>query len=146
VEVQVQFKPPRQALFEDAGGRPNYLRFRLQPTSAIALAARVKNVGKEFVGQQLELYASEDLSGEEAPYDRLLGDAMTGDGSLFTGLEAVEAAWTAVDDILVNHPRVVAYKPGTWGPPEADALISADGGWQAPVPEDGGGKTAKKGT
>jgi glucose-6-phosphate 1-dehydrogenase len=144
VEVQIQFKPPQQALFEDAGGRPNYLRFRLQPTSAIALAARVKNVGKEFVGQQRELYACEDLSGEEAPYDRLLGDAMIGDGSLFTSLESVEAAWSAVDAILVDHPAVVSYAPGTWGPQEADALIADDGGWQAPVPENGCGPTAKK--
>ncbi len=146
VEVQIQFKPPAQALFEDAGGRPNYLRFRLQPTSAIALAARVKDVGKKFVGQQRELYACEDLSGEEAPYDRLLGDAMAGDGSLFTSLEAVEAAWTAVDDILVNHPKAVAYEPGTWGPAQADALVAADGGWQAPAPENGSGDTPKKGT
>ena len=137
VEVQIQFKPPAQALFEDAGGRPNYLRFRLQPTSSIALAARVKNVGKEFVGQQRELYACEDLGGEEAPYDRLLGDAMAGDGSLFTSLESVEAAWTAVDDVLANHPKVVAYPPGTWGPKEADALIAGDGGWQDPAPENG---------
>jgi glucose-6-phosphate 1-dehydrogenase len=139
VEVQIQFKPPRQALFEDAGERPNYLRFRLQPTSSIALAARVKDVGKKFVGQQRELYACEDLAGEEAPYDRLLGDAMAGDASLFTSLEAVEAAWTAVDDILVNHPKVVAYAPGSWGPKEADALIAKDGGWQAPNPEAGCG-------
>ena len=144
VEVQIQFKPPQQALFEDAGDRPNYLRFRLQPTSSIALAARVKNVGKKFVGQQRELYACEDLAGEEAPYDRLLGDAMAGDGSLFTGLDAVEAAWTAVDDILVNHPKAVAYKPGTWGPAEADALIAKDGGWQAPTPEDGCGGNRRK--
>jgi glucose-6-phosphate 1-dehydrogenase len=144
VEVQIQFKPPAQALFEDAGGRPNYLRFRLQPTSSIALAARAKNVGKQFVGQQRELYACEDLSGEEAPYDRLLGDAMAGDGSLFTSLESVEAAWTAVDDILVNHPKVVAYQPGSWGPAEADALIADDGGWQAPMPESGCGDNKKK--
>ena len=134
VEVQIQFKPPKQALFEDAGGRPNYLRFRLQPTSSIALAARVKDVGKKFVGEQRELYACEDLSGEEAPYDRLLGDAMAGDGSLFARLESVEAAWTAVDAILVDHPRVVSYAPGTWGPPEADALVADAGGWQDRCP------------
>jgi glucose-6-phosphate 1-dehydrogenase len=138
VEVQVQFKPPRQALFDDAGeGRANYLRFLLQPKSAIALAARVKHVGKSFVGEQRELLVCEDLTGEEAPYDRLLGDAMRGDGSLFTSLESVEAAWAAVDDILVDHPPVVAYTRGTWGPREADALVAADGGWQAPNPEQG---------
>ncbi len=144
VEVQIQFKPPQRALFEDAGDRPNYLRFRLQPTSSIALAARVKNVGKKFVGQQRELYVCEDLAGEEAPYDRLLGDAMAGDGSLFTSLDAVEAAWTAVDDILVNHPKVVAYKPGTWGPAEAGALVAGDGGWQAPTPEEACGGNRRK--
>jgi glucose-6-phosphate 1-dehydrogenase len=144
VEVQIQFKPPKQALFEDAGERPNYLRFRLQPTSSIALAARVKNVGKKFVGEQRELYACEDLRGEEAPYDRLLGDAMAGDPSLFTGLDAVEAAWTAVDDILVKHPKAIAYKPGSWGPAEADALIADDGGWQAPNPEEACGGHRKR--
>jgi glucose-6-phosphate 1-dehydrogenase len=146
VEVQIQFKPPQQALFEDAGGRPNYLRLRLQPTSSIALAARVKDIGKRFVGQQRELYVCEDLRGEEAPYDRLLGDAMAGDGSLFTSLAAVEAAWTAVDDVLVNHPKAVAYPAGTWGPAQADALVAADGGWHNPVPENGcadDGKAAK---
>jgi len=144
VEVQIQFKPPARALFEDAGGRPNYLRFRLQPTSSIALAARVKDVGKRFVGQQRELYACESLAGEEAPYDRLLGDAMAGDASLFTSLEAVEAAWTAVDAILVDHPKALPYQPGTWGPAAADALIAADGGWQAPVPEQGCGSERQK--
>ena len=144
VEVQIQFKPPAQALFEDAGGRPNYLRFRLQPTSSIALAARVKDVGKDFVGQQRELYACESLAGEEAPYDRLLGDAMAGDASLFTSLEAVEAAWTAVDAILVDHPKALPYPPGTWGPAAADALIAGDGGWQAPVPEQGCGSERQK--
>ena len=146
VEVQIQFKPPRQALFDDAGGRPNYLRFRLQPTSSIALAARVKDVGKEFVGQQRELYACEDLSGEEAPYDRLLGDAMAGDGSLFTSLESVEAAWTAVDGILTDHSRVAPYAPGSWGPADADALIAADGGWRNPVPETGCADDTRKAT
>jgi glucose-6-phosphate 1-dehydrogenase len=135
VEVQIQFKPPAHALFEDAGDRPNYLRFRLQPSSSIALAARVKDVGKAFVGTQRELYACDDLAGEEAPYDRLLGDAMAGDRSLFTSPRAVEAAWTAVDDVLVHHPKVIAYAPGTWGPKEADALIAGDACWKAPQPE-----------
>ena len=146
VEVQIQFKPPKQALFEDAGQRPNYLRLRLQPTSSIALAARVKDVGKKFVGRQRELYACEDLRGEEAPYDRLLGDAMAGDPSLFTSLASVEAAWTAVDAILVDHPQVVMYAPGTWGPQAADALVAGNGGWQAPLPDQGCAAAAMEAT
>jgi glucose-6-phosphate 1-dehydrogenase len=138
VEVRVQFKPPAQALFEDAAeaaAQPNYLRLRVQPTSTIALAARVKEVGKAFVGEQRELVLQADLRDEEAPYDRLLGDAMHGDAALFTSMAAVEAAWTVVDGILAHHPAVVPYVPGTWGPGAADALAADLGGWQAPAPE-----------
>jgi glucose-6-phosphate 1-dehydrogenase len=56
--------------------RSNYLRFRLSPNSAIALAARVKLAGEEFIGEERELYLSEEQPGEETPYERLLGDAM----------------------------------------------------------------------
>ena len=75
-------KPPPQRLFADsvpADGRANYVRFRLSPASSIALAARVKHTGKEFIGEQRELYLCEDRPGEELPYERLLGDAMVGD-------------------------------------------------------------------
>jgi glucose-6-phosphate 1-dehydrogenase len=74
-EVLVQLKPPPQRLFADsapAAGRANYVRFQLAPTSAVALAARVKSAGKEFVGEQGELYLLEEEPGEEKPYERLL--------------------------------------------------------------------------
>ena len=139
VEVLVQLKPPPQTLFDDAHpmeGRANYLRFRLQPASAIALAARVKRVGKEFVGDQRELYLCDDVSNEESPYERLLGDAMAGDGAVFTRQDAVEAAWAVVDPVLSEHHPALPYAPGTWGPSAADALIARDGGWHNPVPEE----------
>ena len=135
-EVVVQLKPPPQRLFTDsapADGRANYLRFRISPNSAVALAARVKRVGKEFVGHQRELFLVDHQPGEEAPYERLLTDAMAGDGALFTREDAVEAAWAVVDRVLKTHRAVRPYKPGTWGPKEADALIAADGGWHNPV-------------
>ena len=134
-EVIVQLKPPPQRLFEDsapAAGLANYLRFRLSPNSAVALAARVKRAGKQFVGEQRELYLVDEQPGEEAPYERLLGDAMAGNGALFTREDAVEAAWAVVDPVLTKHHRVKPYKRGSWGPKEADALIAADGGWHNP--------------
>ena len=118
-------------------GRANYLRFRLSPNSAVALAARVKHAGKEFVGDQRELYLLDEQSGAESPYERLLSDAMAGNGALFTREDAVEAAWVAVDPVLVDHHRVHSYKPGSWGPKQADALIAADGRWHNPVPVKG---------
>lgn len=136
-EVLVELKPPPQRLFADSApitGRNNYLRFRLSPESAIALAARVKRAGKEFVGNQRELYLiEEEQPGEETPYERLLEDAMAGDGALFTREDAVEAAWTVVEPVLKSHYRSLLYKPGSWGPKEADLLIARDGrSWQQP--------------
>jgi len=134
-EVLVELKPPPQKLFVDAAaaaGQGNYLRFRISPNAAIALAARVKLAGEEFIGEQRELYLLEQNPGEEAPYERLLGDAMKGDGGLFTREDAVEAAWMVVDRVLKHHPRVRTYKRGTWGPKQADGLIEVDGGWHNP--------------
>jgi glucose-6-phosphate 1-dehydrogenase len=134
-EILVELKPPPQRLFADAvplNGRSNYVRFRLSPNSAVALAARVKLAGKDFVGEQRELYLSEERPGGETPYERLLGDAMAGDGALFTREDAVEAAWAVVDPVLKTHHRVRPYKRHTWGPKEADAIIAADGGWHNP--------------
>jgi glucose-6-phosphate 1-dehydrogenase len=134
-EILVELKPPPQKLFADAAvapGQSNYLRFRASPDAAIALAARVKLAGEEFIGEQRELYLLEQQAGEETPYERLLGDAMKGDGGLFTREDAVEAAWVVVDQVLKHHPRVRPYKRGTWGPKQADALIAADGGWHNP--------------
>ncbi len=141
-EVLVELKPPPQRLFADSApttGLANYLRFRLSPNSAIALAARVKLAGKEFVGDQRELYLFEERPGEEAPYERLLGDAMAGDGALFTREDAVEAAWAVVDPVLKTHHRARPYKRGTWGPKEANAIIAPDGGWHNPKPEEASG-------
>ena len=138
VEVLVQLKPPPQRLFDDSSplaGRANYIRFKLQPASAIALAARVKLPGRAFVGDQRELYLCENAPHEDSTYERLLGDAMAGDGALFTSQDAVEAAWAVVDPVLANHHAALPYPPATWGPQAADDLIAADGEWHNPTPE-----------
>jgi len=135
-EVLVELKAPPQKLFADAAaaadGHGNYLRFRLSPNAEIGLAARVKLAGEEFIGEQRELYLLEQQAGEETPYERLLGDAMKGDGSLFTREDAVEAAWAVVDQVLKHHPRVRPYRRGTWGPKQANALIAPGGSWHNP--------------
>jgi glucose-6-phosphate 1-dehydrogenase len=134
-EVLVELKAPPQKLFADAVASKcegNYLRFRLSPNAEIGLAARVKLPGEEFVGQQRELYLLEQQAGEETPYERLLGDAMKGDGALFTREDAVEAAWEVVNQVLKHHHKVRPYKPGTWGPKQADALIAESGCWHNP--------------
>jgi glucose-6-phosphate 1-dehydrogenase len=135
-EVVVELKPPPQQLFADSAptrGRANYIRFRFAPDAAIALAARVKRVGEEYVGDQRELLLVDNQPNEEGPYERLLGGALAGDGALFTREDAVEAAWAVVDPVLAKHHRVHPYKPGTWGPKQADKLIAPDGRWHNPT-------------
>ena len=136
-EVIVELKAAPQRLFADSiavDGVANYFRFRLSPNSALALAARVKRAGEDFIGDQRELYLSEQQPGEETPYERLLGDAMAGDGALFTRQDAIEAAWAVVEPVLTKHHRVRPYKRRTWGPKDADKLI-ADGKWHNPDPD-----------
>ncbi|MBP6813755.1 MAG: glucose-6-phosphate dehydrogenase [Burkholderiaceae bacterium] len=135
-EVLVQLKPPAQRLFADsvpAAGRANHVRFRLSPTASIALAARVKRSGKDFVGDQRELYLCENRPGEPLPYERLLSDAMLGDQTLFTDQAALESSWAVVDPVLSDHPPALRYAAGSWGPAQADALIALDGGWHNPA-------------
>ena len=139
-EVIVQLKPPPQRLFADSAphdGLANYLRFRLSPNSAVALAARVKRTGKDFVGDQRELFLLDERCGEETPYERLLGDAMAGNGALFVREDAVEAAWAVVDPVLHHAPPVQSYARHSWGPQQADVLIAPDGFWQNPKVPDG---------
>ncbi|MFZ0963409.1 MAG: glucose-6-phosphate dehydrogenase [Terriglobia bacterium] len=141
-EILVELKPPPQRLFADSAptiGRANYLRFHLSPNAAIALAARVKLAGKDFVGEQRELYLLEETPAEESPYERLLGDAMAGDGALFTREDAIEAAWAVVDPILKTHRRTRPYKRGSWGPKEADGIIAPGGFWHNPGPKEASG-------
>ncbi len=136
-EVLVRFKPPPQNLFADSADtdEANYLRLHLSPHSTIALAARVKRAGREFVGEQKEFALLEEEPGEQSPYERLLTDAMHGDGALFAREAAVEAAWAVVEPVLDKHGPAIVYPQGSWGPPAANHFIAADGGWHNPETE-----------
>jgi glucose-6-phosphate 1-dehydrogenase len=133
-EVVVQFHQPPQVVFEDhdVGGR-NYVRFRLSPDQVIALGARTKVPGEAMVGESVELKVQSHHADEKPPYERLLGDALEGDASLFARQDAVEAAWRIVDPILDDAVAVHRYDPGTWGPGEAAGLVRDLGGWIDPA-------------
>jgi glucose-6-phosphate 1-dehydrogenase len=135
-EVLVQLKAPPARLFDDSApcdGRPNYLRISISPRSVVAIAARVKKAGEEFVGIQRELCLLDEQPAEQSPYERLLSDAMAGRGALFTRQDAVEAAWAIVDPVIEHHPKSIPYARGSWGPSQADDLVRNDGGWFNPV-------------
>jgi len=132
-EVLVEFRrPPLEVFGELVGNRSNHLRLRLSPDMRIALGVRIKVAGERLVGEDVELVAT-DQSGEDRPaYERLLGDALEGDGELFAREDTVEAEWQVVEPILGDAAPVYEYDPGSWGPEEADQLI-ADGVWSSPA-------------
>jgi glucose-6-phosphate 1-dehydrogenase len=134
-EVWVELQRPPLAVFgSDDTGSPNTLRFRLSPEVVISLGAHVKKPGEAMVGEDVELLAHHQPIEVMPPYERLLGDALRGDPSLFAREDSVEAAWRVVDPVLGSAAPVHIYDPDTWGPAEADALIAGDGGWHNPVP------------
>lgn len=149
-EVMVELKNPPQVVFKEAPPKMgNYLRFRLSPNVMIALGCRAKVPGEKMIGEATELC----LVGEDgkkgqptlvkevaapAPlkmdaYERLLGDAMNGDATLFARTDVVEAAWAIVDPVIHGPSPMYDYEPGTWGPAEADKLTEEVGGWNTPT-------------
>ena len=142
-EVLVRLRPPPVTVFDESSldlSHSNHLRFRLGPDVATALGVRSKEPGEAMVGSGVELLAVRDVAIDMLPYERLLGDAMAGDPTLFSTEDAVEACWRIVDPIVDRRARVVEYEPGTWGPPEANALIAGDGGWHDPAASTGAAK------
>ena len=131
-EVVVDLKRP--PIVKLAPGKGNYVRFRLSPDVTIAVGARVKRPGEEMVGEETELSFVHHPHGDEMDaYERLIGDAMDGETTLFARQDIVERAWEIVDPILHTDRPPIEYEPGTWGPSEADKLTEPIGGWQAPV-------------
>jgi len=131
-EVLVMLKPP--ALGDLCQGQANYVRFRLSPDVTIAIGARVKRPGEELIGDPTELRVVDRPHGEEmAAYERLLSDAMAGDGTLFAGQDGVEAAWSVVQPVLGSATPVHFYEPGSWGPSEAENLTAGICGCDSPI-------------
>ncbi|HXE63897.1 MAG TPA: glucose-6-phosphate dehydrogenase [Bryobacteraceae bacterium] len=129
-EVLVNLRhPPRETFLENLPGRPNRIRLRLSPEVVIALRMRVKLPGETMNGEDVELIATHQRGDEMTPYERLLGDALRGDQSLFAREDAIEAQWRIVDAVLDNATPVYEYDPGTWGPPEAGRLLEDPAGW-----------------
>jgi glucose-6-phosphate 1-dehydrogenase len=137
-EVIVELRQPPQKVFSGRKflfDKPNYVRFRFAPDVTIAIGANVfKEKGTEGPRiQDIELLVSRQADGDEmGPYEHLLSEAMAGNPLLFTREDSVEAAWRVVAPVLGNDMPVHEYKPGAWGPKEADDLIAAHGIWPEP--------------
>src|SRR5262249_25612711 len=125
-------QPP--TLYGEFSLEPNYCRFRINPDITFAIGANVIAPGEESRTTIAEMVGSRLPSADEMDaYERVLGDAMHGDATLFAREDNVEEAWRIVDSILKNGSPVYEYEPGTWGPREVDARVSPPGGWHNPT-------------
>jgi glucose-6-phosphate 1-dehydrogenase len=136
-EVNVELKNPPPVVFsEPAPPTGNYIRFRLSPQVVIAIGARAKRPGEGMKGEPVELSVVEEPEqgheGRLEAYERLLGDAMAGDATLFARQDVVEAAWAIVDPVIHGPSPMFEYECGSWGPPQAERLVAQVGGWNTP--------------
>jgi glucose-6-phosphate 1-dehydrogenase len=135
-EVTVTLKRPPLPVFDPSEVMPrNYFRLRLSPEVVISEGALVKRNGEQMHGEPVELVARHHSAIEKSPYERLLGDAIRGDTSLFTQDASVEAAWQVVDPALAQGQQVLEYEPGTWGPSTSNEIVSGGDTWHDPVAE-----------
>jgi glucose-6-phosphate 1-dehydrogenase len=132
-EVLVQLRCAPDPLFRDPSlppPSPNRFLFRLKPDEGISLTVQIKEPGERLISTPVDLAYSYDENREaleETAYERLIGDAIEGDSTLFARSDAIEEAWRVVMPAMESPPSLHAYDPGTWGPKEANDLV--EGGW-----------------
>jgi glucose-6-phosphate 1-dehydrogenase len=132
-EIHVRFAPPSHGLFDSRGTEHvNRIAFHLSPDVTIVLMVQVKKPGEEMVGEQASLIEHSQPGDRMAPYERLIGDALRGDRTLFGSEAGVEAAWRIVDPVLNRDEPPKVYARGSWGPSDADRIGADLGGWIEP--------------
>jgi glucose-6-phosphate 1-dehydrogenase len=132
-EVVVRWMAGKTSVLDDRSApAPNHLRFRIGPDTAIALGANVKAGGERRVGEARELILHRAEAEGMMAYERLLGDAIDGDATLFARRDAVEESWRVVDPVLDDVTPAYPYAPGSWGPAEGER-IAPPGGWSEPA-------------
>jgi glucose-6-phosphate 1-dehydrogenase len=132
-EIVVRFRQP-PTMYSDFNLNANYFRFRISPEVTLAFGLNVIAPGEDTVSQTDEMVVSRHPRADEMDaYERVLGDAMAGDATLFAREDYVEEAWRIVDPVLKEGTPVFEYDPNTWGPSEVDQRVAPAGGWQDPI-------------
>jgi len=135
-EVVARFRKP-PTVIRDSALTQNYMRFRISPEITIAVGTTVMAPGEGMKCETVEMIASRHPRPDEMEaYERVLGDAMAGDATVFARQDYVEEAWRIVDPVLQQGTPVYQYEPQTWGPKEVEASITPPGGWQNPITTD----------
>ena len=139
-EVAIQFKQPPHTLFEARKApTPNMLLLRIQPDEGVAMrfGAKVPGPDVRIRDVRMDFRYGTAFGNETADaYERLLLDSILGDGTLFARDDEVAEAWRIVDSIVAGWAESdrppATYTAGTWGPPDADALLRRGRTWRRP--------------
>ena len=132
-EILVRLRRPPN-IYGPADLTPNHFRFRISPDVSIALGMTVLSSPATNTGLPVEMVANHHPEADEMDaYERVLGDAIVGDTTLFAREDYVEEAWRIVDPVLRADTPVYEYEPGAWGPAQASQSIAPAGGWHVPV-------------
>ena len=132
-EIVIRLRRP-PTVFQGFQLESNYCRFRISPEVTLAIGANVITPGEETGSQITEMVGTQlPRAGDMDAYERVLGDAMQGDATLFAREDYVEEAWRIVDPLLKAGTPAYEYEPGSWGPKEVDSTVSPPGGWQNPT-------------
>ena len=135
-EVRLVFRHPPRLGFIAGGHRhpePDQLVVRLDPTVGIQLT--LDGLRADRTGPAPIELSADMVDGGGAPpmpYEVLLHAALEGDAARFTRQDAIEESWRIVAPLLENPGPVKPYAPGSWGPPEAQALVHGLGRWHSP--------------
>jgi glucose-6-phosphate 1-dehydrogenase len=135
-ELRLIFKHPPRVQFIKMGRRrpePSQIVFRIDPGTGILMlldAHRADQTGPGVIALDME-FAEEGGEGD-TPYEVLLHAALVGDSTHFTRQDMVEETWRIVQPLLDKPSEVHPYAPGSWGPPEAEKLVTGFGGWHGP--------------
>jgi glucose-6-phosphate 1-dehydrogenase len=136
-EAVVELKEPPKMLFDELPGPPperNLIRFRLGSNDKVTLTVQAKTPGEQIDSEPVDLSVdfAAALGERKDAYERLLGDAIAGNPRRFARQDIVEEAWRIVEPAL-DHPGAVhTYEPGSWGPPQANALLQQGTYWHDP--------------
>lgn len=131
-EIVVRLRRP-PTMFKGYDLKSNYFRFQISPEIVFGVGMMAITPGTEKTGACVETEASRHPAPDEMDaYERLLGDAMQGDSTLFAREDSVEEAWRIVDPILKSDKQVFPYDCGMWGPTETDQFVCPPGGWHNP--------------
>ena len=103
-EILVRLREP-PTMFRNFKLSPNYCRVRISPDITIAIGANAMVPGSDTQCETLEMVAARQPKAQEMDaYERLLGDAMEGDQTLFAREDYVEEAWRVVDQVVHARP------------------------------------------